>query len=141
MKISASSTCCFINQYSNQHPCFFPQAVVLGAPMLIMLGYPKFESVIVLLLANTFATVFGAAGTPTWYGFCSLGLSEEVRVGIMGAECFIFIMASFTYTCVSLTINFPARSCSRFCVTPLWRWLSVLTFWYHSFLGSLFLSE
>lgn len=52
-------------------------AVALGAPMLISLGHPKFESVVVLLLANTFATVFGAAGTPIWYGFGSLGLSEE----------------------------------------------------------------
>ncbi|KAL7528510.1 hypothetical protein ACHAXR_002486 [Thalassiosira sp. AJA248-18] len=55
----------------------FGTPVALGAPMLISLGHPKFESVVVLLLANTFATVFGAAGTPIWYGFGSLGLSEE----------------------------------------------------------------
>ena len=42
----------------------FGTPVALGAPMLISLGHPKLESVIVLLLANTFATVFGAAGTP-----------------------------------------------------------------------------
>ena len=52
----------------------FGTPVALGAPMLISLGHPKLESVIVLLLANTFATVFGAAGTPIWFGFGSLGL-------------------------------------------------------------------
>ena len=55
----------------------FGTPVALGAPMLISLGHPKFESVVVLLLANTFATVFGAAGTPIWYGFGNLGLSEK----------------------------------------------------------------
>ncbi|KAL7528685.1 hypothetical protein ACHAWF_002665 [Thalassiosira exigua] len=55
----------------------FGTPVALGAPMLISLGHPKFESVVVLLLANTFATVFGAAGTPIWYGLGSLGLSEK----------------------------------------------------------------
>jgi hypothetical protein len=38
----------------------FGTPVALGAPMLISTGHPKFESVIVLLIFNTFATVWGA---------------------------------------------------------------------------------
>ncbi|KAL9178976.1 hypothetical protein ACHAXT_011949, partial [Thalassiosira profunda] len=65
----------------------FGTPVALGAPMLISLGHPKFESVVTLLLANTFATVFGAAGTPIWFGFGSLGLSESDwdAIGFMSA--------------------------------------------------------
>lgn len=40
----------------------FGTPVALGAPMLASLGYPKLESVVTLLLMNTFATVWGAAG-------------------------------------------------------------------------------
>jgi L-lactate permease len=35
----------------------------LSSPMLVSLGYPKFESVVTMLLMNTFATIYGAAGT------------------------------------------------------------------------------
>jgi lactate permease len=38
----------------------FGTPVALGAPMLISTGHPKFESVIVLLIFNTFARVWGA---------------------------------------------------------------------------------
>jgi lactate permease len=41
--------------------CFGTPAA-LGAPMLASLGYPKFESFVVLLTMNTFATIFGAVG-------------------------------------------------------------------------------
>jgi lactate permease len=41
----------------------FGTPVALGAPMLISTGHPKFESVVVLLIFNTFATVWGAVGT------------------------------------------------------------------------------
>ena len=69
----------------------FGTPVALGAPMLISLGHPKFESVVVLLLFNTFATVFGAAGTPIWYGFGSLGLSQRdfVEIGFYSAVALV----------------------------------------------------
>ena len=41
----------------------FGTPVALGAPMLASLGHPKFGSVVTLLAMNTFATVWGAAGT------------------------------------------------------------------------------
>ena len=73
----------------------FGTPVALGAPMLISLGHDKFESVIVLLLSNTFATVFGAAGTPIWYGFGSLGLSEEDFDEIAFKSSVALVVASF----------------------------------------------
>jgi L-lactate permease len=50
----------------------FGTPVALGAPMMVSLGYPKFESVVCLLCLNTFATVWGAVGTPIWFGFGNL---------------------------------------------------------------------
>jgi L-lactate permease len=55
----------------------FGTPVALGAPMLVSTGHPAFESVVVLLLFNTFATVWGAVGTPIWFGFGGLGLDDD----------------------------------------------------------------
>lgn len=55
----------------------FGTPVALGAPMLISTGHPKFESVVVLLIFNTFATVWGAVGTPIWFGFSGLATEAE----------------------------------------------------------------
>jgi len=55
----------------------FGTPVALGAPMLVSTGHPEFESIVVLLVFNTFATVWGAVGTPLWFGFGSLELSTE----------------------------------------------------------------
>ena len=83
----------------------FGTPVALGAPMLISLGHPKLESVIVLLLANTFATVFGAAGTPIWFGFGSLGLSEQdfLQIGFnaaIGLVLAAYLLVPFIFTII-----------------------------------------
>jgi lactate permease len=46
--------------------------------MLISTGHPKFESVVVLLIFNTFATVWEAVGTPIWFGFSGLATETEL---------------------------------------------------------------
>eukprot|EP00121_Abeoforma_whisleri_P015740 Awhi_evm1s14476 len=46
----------------------FGTPAALAAPMLAQLGHNKFRSVVAVLLTNTVATVFGAVGTPIWYG-------------------------------------------------------------------------
>ena len=73
----------------------FGTPVALGAPMLISLGHPKLESIIFLLLANTFATVFGAAGTPIWFGFGSLGLSEQDLLQIAFNAAVALVVAAY----------------------------------------------
>lgn len=75
----------------------FGTPVALGAPMLISTGHPKFESVVVLLIFNTFATVWGAVGTPIWFGFAGLASEEEFveisyKAGIcLGSTAFILV--------------------------------------------------
>ena len=56
----------------------FGTPVALGAPMLVSTGHPAFESVVLLLVFNTFATVWGAVGTPIWFGFGSVdGITDD----------------------------------------------------------------
>jgi len=81
----------------------FGTPVALGAPMLISTGHPKFESVILLLIFNTFATCWGAVGTPIWFGFSGLATEEEfteisMKAGIclaIGAYILIPICLTF----------------------------------------------
>jgi len=46
----------------------FGTPAALAAPMLYSMGHEKLECVICLLAFNTFMTVFGAVGTPVWFG-------------------------------------------------------------------------
>jgi L-lactate permease len=55
----------------------FGTPAALGAPMLISLGHKPMQSVVTLLVFNTVATVWGACGTPIWFGFGTLDLTEE----------------------------------------------------------------
>lgn len=55
----------------------FGTPVALGAPMLVSTGHSEMNSVVTLLIMNTFATVWGAVGTPIWFGFGSIFDPEE----------------------------------------------------------------
>lgn len=46
----------------------FGTPAALAAPMLYSMGHPKMECVICLLCFNTCMTIFGAVGTPVWFG-------------------------------------------------------------------------
>ncbi|CAJ1946790.1 unnamed protein product [Cylindrotheca closterium] len=77
----------------------FGTPVALGAPMLVSTGNPKLESVVLLLVFNTFATVWGAVGTPIWFGFGGLkDLTEDDYLSIsskaavaMGTGCLVLL--------------------------------------------------
>lgn len=86
----------------------FGTPVALGAPMLASLGHPKLGSVVTLLVMNTFATIWGAAGTPIWFGFGNLGLTEDdfVEVSFKGGVC-LTISAYFLLPTLVLSILCP----------------------------------
>lgn len=83
----------------------FGTPAALSAPMLVSMGHPAMESVVLVLLFNTFATVWGAVGTPIWFGFGSiidpiteLPLSEDNLLEIsqkaaiaLGVACMLLI--------------------------------------------------
>lgn len=76
----------------------FGTPVALAAPMLVSTGNPPFESVVTLLLFNAFVTCWGAVGTPIWFGFGNLNLTEQdyteisTKAGVaLGISAFILI--------------------------------------------------
>lgn len=66
----------------------FGTPAALATPILLSLGHPKLQCVCCLLLLNSFATVFGAVGTPIWFGLAgALGGDEAalLRAGLYAA--------------------------------------------------------
>ena len=55
----------------------FGTPVAIAVPILISLGFEPLKVVIAVLIFNSIPVSFGAVGTPTWFGFGSLGLSTE----------------------------------------------------------------
>jgi len=60
----------------------FGTPAALAAPVLVGLGFPALRVALVCLIMNTVATPFGAVGTPVWFGFDLLGLSEPELLGV-----------------------------------------------------------
>lgn len=58
----------------------FGTPAALAAPLLVNLGHSKFESICCVLLTNACATTWGAVGTPIWFGFGNLGLTQAQLV-------------------------------------------------------------
>lgn len=78
----AESMLLFSFAYMVEGAAGFGTPAALGAPMLASLGYAKLDAVVLLLMFNTFATVWGAVGTPIWFGFGPLNLPEEDYIDI-----------------------------------------------------------
>lgn len=86
----------------------FGTPAALGAPMLASLGYSKIDSVVLLLMFNTFATVWGAVGTPIWFGFGNLGISEDDFIDISyKAGVALFISGFILLPTVALRVVCP----------------------------------
>eukprot|EP00122_Pirum_gemmata_P010421 Pgem_evm1s9636 len=75
----------------------FGTPAALAAPMLAQLGHPKFKAVVAVLLTNTVATVFGAVGTPIWFGFGSVtekyyGENDQIALREIGLQAAIGLL-------------------------------------------------
>ncbi|KAL3941982.1 MAG: hypothetical protein SGBAC_003756 [Bacillariaceae sp.] len=86
----------------------FGTPVALGAPMLVSTGNPKLESVVLLLVFNTFATVWGAVGTPIWFGFGGLEqLTEDDYMAISSKAGVVMALGCLVLLPWVLTILLP----------------------------------
>ena len=85
----------------------FGTPVALGAPMLVSSGHAAKESVVVLLLFNTFATVWGAVGTPLWFGFGTLDLTDDQLLDISFKAAVALCVSAFLLIPFILTILVP----------------------------------
>lgn len=70
----------------------FGTPAALGAPMLISLGHGPLETVVTLLVLNTVMAIWGACGTPLWFGFGNLNLtrSDLLLISQKGAVALAF---------------------------------------------------
>ena len=75
--------------------------------MLISTGHPKKQAVITLLIFNTFATVWGAVGTPLWFGFGNLGLTEDQFIEISYKSAICLCIGAFILVPLTLLIIVP----------------------------------
>ena len=89
----------------------FGTPAALAAPVLVGLGFKPVRVAILALIMNTVPVSFGAIGTPTWFGFGSLGFSvaELIRIGyesafIRFAAALIIPIIAFSFV-VSLRLN------------------------------------
>src|SRR5215469_8463751 len=66
----------------------FGTPAALAAPILVGLGFPPLRVAALCLIMNAVPTSFGAVGTPTWFGFGGLGLSESqlLEIGLKAAS-------------------------------------------------------
>jgi lactate permease len=67
--------------------CGFGTPAALAAPILVGLGFPAIRVALLCLIFNAIPTVFGAVGTPMWFGFEPLELpqSELIDIGLKTA--------------------------------------------------------
>nr|WP_309225244.1 L-lactate permease [Photobacterium ganghwense] len=54
----------------------FGTPAAIAAPILVGLGFNPLQVAMLALVMNTVPVSFGAVGTPTWFGFANLGLTE-----------------------------------------------------------------
>jgi len=60
--------------------CGFGTPAALAAPILMGLGFPAIRVAMLCIVFNTIPVVFGAVGTPLWFGFEPLDLPEETML-------------------------------------------------------------
>lgn len=73
----------------------FGTPAALAAPILVGLGFPPLRVAVLVLVMNSVPVSFGAVGTPTWFGFAPLGLSEQDQLSIGIASAMIHTVCAF----------------------------------------------
>lgn len=75
----------FAFEYVVEGASGFGTPVALASPILATMGHDPVDSIVVGLIMNTMATIFGAAGTPIWFGFAGLLPDDDlIEVGFRG---------------------------------------------------------
>jgi len=80
----------------------FGTPAALAAPILVGLGFPPMRVAILCIVMNAVPTSFGAVGTPTWFGFGSLGLTESQMLEIGLKSALIHAIAALVIPVIAL---------------------------------------
>jgi lactate permease len=82
--------------------CGFGTPAALAAPILVALGFPAVRAVLLCLIFNAIPTVFGAVGTPIWFGFELLQLGPAELVEISGKTALLQSLVALIIPVLSL---------------------------------------
>ncbi|AKD38838.1 LctP [Pasteurella multocida subsp. multocida OH4807] len=73
----------------------FGTPAAIAAPILMGLGFKPLQVAMLALVMNSVPVSFGAVGTPTWFGFGALGLSDDVVLELGQKSAFIHFVAAW----------------------------------------------
>ncbi|MEM6278469.1 MAG: L-lactate permease [Verrucomicrobiota bacterium] len=82
----------------------FGTPAAIAAPILVALGFPPLRIAMLTLVMNSVPVSFGAVGTPTWFGFEPLSLSEEALLEIGVQSAWIHMVASLIIPAMALSL-------------------------------------
>jgi lactate permease len=77
-------------------------SAALAAPILVGLGFPAIRVALLCLIFNSIPTVFGAVGTPMWFGFELLALPRQELIDIGLKAALLQSLASLVIPVVAL---------------------------------------
>ncbi|TOF85755.1 lactate permease, partial [Vibrio parahaemolyticus] len=80
----------------------FGTPAAIAAPILVGLGFSPIKVVLFTLTMNSVPVSFGAVGTPTWFGFSNLGLSEEDIIQTAQFSALIHLVSAFIIPLIAL---------------------------------------
>ncbi len=88
----------------------FGTPAALAAPILVGLGFPAVRVAILCLIMNSVPVSFGAVGTPTWFGFGQLGLSEAELLRVSAQTALTHAGASLIIPVIALLFVVDRRT-------------------------------
>lgn len=80
----------------------FGTPAAIAAPILVGLGFNPLRVALLTLVMNSVPVSFGAVGTPTWFGFANLGLSDASLLEIGRQTALIHVVAGFVIPLLAL---------------------------------------
>ena len=88
----------------------FGTPAAIAAPVLVGLGYKPVRVAILTLIMNSVPVSFGAVGTPTWFGFSAIDLSEPEVLSIAFKSATIHSLIALFIVTVALLQMVSFRS-------------------------------
>jgi lactate permease len=85
----------------------------IAAPILVGLGFEPFRVALLALVMNSVPVSFGAVGTPTWFGFAPLGMSEADLLLTSQKTALIHLGASLVIPLMALRFVVPWHDIQR----------------------------
>lgn len=91
----------------------FGTPAAIAAPILVGLKFPAMQVVLLTLIMNSVPVSFGAVGTPTWFGFEMLQLSQSQILDVSYITAFIHLVAALFVPVIALRFLLPWRTIRR----------------------------